>query len=227
MVLTLILAESSIELVPEEIAGHPAVISSAHRRRKDSHRIILDQSYHYAAMQKLGRAGQARGRPDIAHFCLLLALGAPLNLDGQLRCLVHTRDDKSIRVSPRTRLPRNTDRFVALLEQLYQEKVVPQVGHPLLSIENSSLSKMIHELDPGLVVALTTEGAPKPMKEVARRLSQAKRPVLLVGGFPQGHFSKNTLQLTNETCRIDRRRLEAWTVVARAIYDYEQVLPGQ
>ena len=227
MVLTLVLAESSIELVPKEIAGHPAILSSAHRKRKDPRRIILDQSYHYAAIQRLGRAGQARGRPDIAHFCLLLALGAPLNLDGHLRCLVHTRDDKTITVNPRTRLPRNTDRFVALLEQLYEEKVVPQVGQPLLSLENSSLSKIIKDLDAELVVALSTEGSMKPMIEVARRLSEVKRPVLLVGAFPQGHFSKNTLQITNETYRIDRRRLEAWTVVGRAIYDYEQTLPGR
>ncbi len=224
MVLSLVLAESSIELVPEEIAGHPAILSSARRKGKDPRRIILDQSYHHAAIQRLGKAGQARGRPDIAHFSLLLALGAPLNLDGQLRCLVHTRDDKAIRVSPRTRLPRNTDRFVTLLEQLYQEKVVPQAGQPLLSIEAASLSKLVKDQNAGLVVALTTEGALKPMREVARRLSETKKAVLLVGGFPHGHFSKDTLQLANETYRIDKKRLEAWTVVARAIYDYEQVL---
>ncbi len=168
-----------------------------------------------------------RGRPDIAHFCLLLALGAPLNLDGQLRCLVHTRDDKVIKITPRTRLPRNTDRFVALLEQLYQEKLVPPAGSPLLLLEDESLSKLMTELDSGFVVALTTQGTLKPMAEVAQKLSEAKKPVLLVGGFSEGHFSKRTMQLVNETYRIDKRRLEAWTVVARAIYDYERALAAR
>ncbi len=224
MVLSLVLAESSIELVPGEIAEHPSVLSWAHRKRKDPRQLILDQSFHYAAIQRLGRQSLGRGRPDIAHFSLLLALGSPLNMDGLLRCIVHTREDKAIRVSPRSRLPRNTDRFVSLLEQLYKEKVVPQVGPPLLSLEKASLPKLVAELGGGIVVALTTQGGLKPMAEVTQRLSEERKPVLLVGGFPEGHFSKSTLQLANETYRIDKRRLEAWTVVARAIYDYERSL---
>jgi len=44
---------------------------------------------------------------------------------------------------------------------------------------------------------------------------------LLVGGFPMGHFSKETLSKARESYQIYSEGLEAWTVVARAIYDYE------
>ncbi|HEY5620903.1 MAG TPA: hypothetical protein VIK88_04545, partial [Candidatus Bathyarchaeia archaeon] len=111
LVLSLVLTESSIELVPNEMVGHPAVLNWAHRKRKDPRHLILDQNYHFAAMQKLGRAGLRRGRPEIAHFCLLLALGSPLNMRGDLRCYVHTIGNRIIKVDPEARLPRSTDRW--------------------------------------------------------------------------------------------------------------------
>jgi rRNA small subunit pseudouridine methyltransferase Nep1 len=222
--LHLVLAESSVELVPREIAEHPAVLSWAHRKRKDPEHLILDQSYHHAAIQRLGREGLGRGRPDITHFCLLLALGSPLNMAGQLRTIVHTRDDKAIIINSRARLPRSTDRFVALLEQLYEEKAVPPQGPPLMSLENKSLSTVISEIGGDNVIALTTQGAFRPLTEIAKGLLEHKKPVLLVGGFSEGHFSRKTMKLANEAFRIDKRRLEAWTVVARAVYDYERAV---
>ena len=222
--LSLILAESAVELVPNEIAGHPAIVKWARRKKKDPRQLILDQSYHHAAIMRLGKFGAGRGRPDIVHFSLLLALGSPLNTDNQLKSYVHTRDDHVIEIDPGTRLPRNTDRFTALLEQLYQDSVVPSSGPTLLRLKRESLKNLLSTIDPDIVVALTTLGRPKPMEEVAESLREAKRPVLLVGGFPTGHFSGGTMKLASEKFRVDRRNLEAWTVVGRAVYDYEKAV---
>src|SRR5260370_8021693 len=122
--LSLILAESSIELVPNEIAGHPAIIKSAKRKKKDPRQLILDQSYHHSAILRLGKSGVGRGRPDIVHFSLLLALGSPLNADNQLNCFVHTRADHVIAIDPPTRLPRNTHQPTALIDHLYQNPLL-------------------------------------------------------------------------------------------------------
>ena len=222
--LTLILAESSIELVPNEIAGHSAIVRWAERKKKESRQLILDQSYHHSAILRLGKAGVGRGRPDIVHFSLLLALGSPLNADNQLNCFVHTRDDHVITIDPRARLPRNTDRFTALIEQLYHESVVPSSGPPLMKLRTESLKDLVDKISPDTVVALTTMGSPKPMEAVAAELGEAKRSALLVGGFPTGHFSDRTLSLTSGRFQIDRRRLEAFTVVGRAVYDYEKAI---
>jgi rRNA small subunit pseudouridine methyltransferase Nep1 len=134
---------------------------------------------------------------------------------------VHTRDNNIIKVDSRARLPRNTDRFTSLLEQLFQEKVVPPTGRPLMSIKPGSLGDLLDEIS-GVVIALTTKGDPKRMDKVARRLAEHHTPVLLVGGFPRGHFSQETLSKAKESYRIHDLGLEAWTVVARAIYDYER-----
>jgi rRNA small subunit pseudouridine methyltransferase Nep1 len=222
--LTLILAESSIELVPNEITGHPAIVRWAERKKKDPRQLILDQSYHHSAILRLGKSGIGRGRPDIVHFCLLLALGSPLNLDNQLNCFVHTRDDHVITIDPRTRLPRSTDRFIALIEQLYQSSMVPTSGPPLMKLRRESLNDLLSKISPDSIVALTTLGLPKPMEAVAAELRDAKRPALIVGGFPVDHFSDGTLKLASAKFRIDRRKLEAWTVVGRAVYDYEKAI---
>src|SRR5437667_4878552 len=222
--LTLILAESSIELVPSEITCPPAVLKWAERKKKDPHQLILDQSYHHSATLGLGKSGIGRGRPDIVHFCLLLALGSPLNSDNQLTCFVHTRGDHVITIDSRTRLPRNTDRFTALIEQLYQSSMVPSSGPPLMKLRKESLNDLVSRISPDGIVALSTLGLPKPMEAVAAGLREAKRPVLIVGGFPVGSFSDPTMKLASGKFRIDRRKLEAWTVVGRAIYDYEKAI---
>lgn len=62
------------------------------------------------------------------------------------------------------------------------------------------------------------------MDEVASRLAEHQNPALMVGGFPRGHFSKDTLSKAKEPYRIHDQGLDAWTVVARAIYDYERAI---
>jgi len=213
--------ESSIELVPNELVHHPTVLKLAQRKRKDPRALILDQTYHHSAILRLGSRGTGRGRPDIAHLSLLLALGSPLNMGGGLKCYVHTRDNNIIEVDPKARLPRNSDRFTSLLEQLYQERTVPPTGVPLLSIKPGSIGGLLDEIS-GEVVALTTAGLPKSMDQVASRLITLNNPILLVGGFPRGHFSKETASKVDESYRVHDQRLDAWTVVARAVYDYER-----
>src|SRR5260370_2624977 len=186
--LSLMRAKSSIELRPNEIAGNPAIMKWAKRKKKDPRKLVLDQNYHHSAILRLGKSGVGRGRPDIVHFSLLVALGSPLNADNQLNCFVHTRDDHVIAIDPRTRLPRNTDRFTALIEQLYHDSELPSLGPPLLKLKKESLKSLLSTILPDKVVALTTLGSPKPMEAVAAELRKAERPVLLVVGFPPANF---------------------------------------
>jgi len=93
-----------------------------------------------------------------------------------------------------------------------------------MKLRKESLKDLLSKISPGSVVALTTAGSPKPMDRVAMGLSHAKSPALLVGGFPVGHFSDQTMKLASDRFRIDRRSLEAWTVVGRTVYDYEKAI---
>jgi rRNA small subunit pseudouridine methyltransferase Nep1 len=135
--LHLVIAEAELELVPKAILDHPAVVNHARRRGKRPDEILLDSTYHHAAIKKLPD-GERRGRPDIVHICLLNALESIASKEGKLRVYVHTRNDEVIYIRPETRIPRNYNRFVGLMESLFRDRVVPR-GLELLRIEEKSL----------------------------------------------------------------------------------------
>src|SRR5437016_14453492 len=91
MKLSLVIAESALELVPEEIRRSPAVVNDAKRRERDPSKILLDRSLHHAAMVRL-KEEYKRGRPDIVHMTLLRIPGAPLYEEGAVQGYVRARD---------------------------------------------------------------------------------------------------------------------------------------
>lgn len=222
--LFLVLAESALETVPERLWAHPSVRQHVKRRRKCRF-VLLDRSLHHAAMKSL-RQNHKRGRPDIVHFSLLVSLGSPLNREGLLKVYIHTIDDHVITVKSEARLPRNYGRFTSLIEQLFEfGRVPPDVSRtPLLTLKHQTLPQLIHEIKPSSTLALSRAGAPKTLTEAVTKLAEEPRPLILVGGFPHGHFSKATIRLADDVFSIDHEMLETWTVVSRAIYEFEHAL---
>ncbi|HID04751.1 MAG TPA: 16S rRNA methyltransferase, partial [Aigarchaeota archaeon] len=153
--LLLIIVEAALELVPPECRKHPSVVKDAKRRGKTPGEVLLDRSYHHAAMKEL-RNSHKRGRPDITHFSLLEALGSPLNRKGMLETYVTTIDNYVIYVKPYVRLPKNYDRFKGLVEQLYRKQVITaEDGRELLSIQRKPLRQLLKELSPSTVLLMS------------------------------------------------------------------------
>lgn len=221
--LTLILAEAALEKVPKSLWSHPAVKRHSKRQKKPPQQLLLDRSLHHAAMKKLGE-NEKRGRPDITHFALLEALGSPLNKEGLLQMYVHTNKDCTITVNPKARLPRNYNRFLGLIEQLFQIGKVPSEGEVLLKLESKKLPKLLAETEADYVMLFSRKGKPKTVEEAVSSLNKKQRPAIIIGGFPHGHFSKTTLKLADEIVSVDSEMLEAWTLTARVIYEYERIL---
>lgn len=168
---------------------------------------------------------EKRGRPDIVHFALLEVLGSPLNKEKRLTVFVHTINDDVISVDPEARLPRNCNRFTNLMEQLFRFKhVPPDTKRSLLTLKKQRLAQIVQETDPSFVLALSRVGRPRTLEETVTRLAKETRPMVLIGGFPHGHFSKATARLANEIVCIDREMLETWTVVSRTIYEFERAM---
>lgn len=221
--LNLVLAESAIEPIPSNLWNHPSVLKRSRSLRKNPGEMLLDRSYHHAAMLKI-EDGRKRGRPDIAHFCLLNALGTPLNLEGGLRTSVHTREDKLILVNSETRLPRNYDRFVGLIEQLYSLGRVPAEGKTLLEIRSETLSNHIGDINASRIVALSRAGVKSTIEKVVETVAKEPNPLFLIGGFPAGEFDSKTMRLADDVFSIYPETLDAWIVVARVIYEYERMM---
>ncbi len=208
--------------MPREIANHRVIQWQARRRGRRPTELLLNSSLHHQAMRGLPD-GDRRGRPDIVHFCLLLALDAPLNREGLLRTYVHTRHDKIITVDPSTRLPRMFNRFTGLIEHLFLTGEAPP-ERPLLRLENASLAGLIERIKPKKVITFSERGERKLCRELFDGLSKEDEVCVLVGGFPRGDFRSNVAELCDELVSIDPELLRAPTVTARAIYAYEEAL---
>jgi len=221
--LILILAECALEPIPRGLWRHPTIKRHSKRRGKPPQVILLDRSYHHSAMKNL-KESEKRGRPDIIHFALLEALGSPLNKEGLLQVYVHTINDYVITVNPEARLPRNYNRFIGLMEQLFESEKVPSTGQTLLRLEHKTLPKLLQEIKSDYVVAFSRKGSPKTLEEAVSKLLHKERPAVIIGGFPHGHFSETTIRLASEVVCIDPGMFETWTLTSRVIYEYECVV---
>jgi rRNA small subunit pseudouridine methyltransferase Nep1 len=215
-VYTLILVEAALERIPEALWKHPSVVRYAERRGKPPGELLLDVSYHYAAMRGL-REREKRGRPDIVHFSLLEALGSPLARRGLLEVFVHSREGLSIHPSAGTRLPRNYERFLGLMEQALKVGRAPRIGDPLITVEEESLEVLLGRLD-GEKSFLLRDGAPHvPLMRLGKIMHDAGDSLILVGAFPHGDFNEETLNAIDAEASIYGEPLEAWTVVSRML----------
>ncbi len=220
--LYIILLESSLELIPREIWGHPAVVANARRRGRKPGEMILDTSLHYHAMKEL-RFREKRGRPDIVHISLLNALSSPLNLEGRLRIYIHTIGDYVIFIRPDTRLPRNYQRFIGLIEQLFREgRVPPDSSRPLLYIKEMGVEELIDSLGKKLLLLSETGTLVSPDYIVDEAVE--KDYVVGIGGFPHGDFSRRLYRLADNIYSIYSKPLDTWIVVSRIIEAAERKL---
>jgi rRNA small subunit pseudouridine methyltransferase Nep1 len=140
-----------------------------------------------------------------------------------LKIYVHTNKDYVITVDPSTRLPRNYNRFIGLMEQLFQQGKVPSEGEALLKLEHKTLQQLLTETEADYVLAFSREGKQKILHDAVSSLQSKRMPAVIVGGFPHGHFSETAVQLADEIVCVDSEMLEAWTVASRVIYEYERV----
>jgi len=221
--LTLILAESAFETIPKKLWKHPVIKRYSEKRGKPSRLLLLDRSYHHAVMRSL-KGNEKRGRPDIVHFALLEALASPLNKERLLQVYVHTLSDYTIMVNPQSRLPKNYNRFIGLMEQLFEFGRIPPSGSPLLTLTHGTLSQLLQTIKPTFVLAFTRKGSLHTLEEAVAKISDEEKPVVLIGGFPHGHFSNRNLKLVDEAVSIDVEMLETWTVTSRVIYEYERAI---
>jgi rRNA small subunit pseudouridine methyltransferase Nep1 len=219
--LSLILAESSLELVPKEIQQHPAVLSHAKKLGKKPSEILLDNSWDYAAMKGIKNEIK-RGRPDLLHLCLLQSCSIPLYHEDKIRIYIHTIGDKVITVGQNVRLPKSYHRFLGLIEKLYKEKSIKAENETLLELKEMSLPQLIDKISPKQVIGLSTEGESSTYSDVVAKLDDDS--CLVVGGFQKGHFFDSTKNRFDKSFKVDRESLDAHVVIGRTLYEYEKTI---
>lgn len=166
---------------------------------------LLDSSLHHRALSTI-EGGERRGRPDIAHLCLLLALDSLPSRRGKLRTYLHTRNNMVIELDPSVRLPRNCNRFAGLMEQALLNGSISADGRQLISVHKEELSHLLHRLG-GSTYVLDDSGKRFTSIEMLRGSN------IVIGGFPHGSYL-SALPPDAPRISISDETLMAWTAAA-------------
>ncbi|MHA1300065.1 MAG: 16S rRNA methyltransferase [Candidatus Helarchaeota archaeon] len=217
--LTIILVESALETLPQELTKYASIKKLAKKKNKKPKDLLLDTSLHHNLMKELPER-EKRGRPDIVHFSLLLAVNSPLYKSGLLNVFIHTRQDKVIKLNPKIRIPKNYNRFVGLIEQLFKKHQVPPQKEALMTIQDLTLKDLISELNPDEVILFHEDGENVVLNNFFKHRTAEQHLIILIGGFPHGSFSKNTEICADVKISIDPEPLETITIISEAIYSY-------
>jgi len=219
--ISLILSESALELVPSELKHHPSVVTHAKKLGKYSSEILLDNSWHFAAMKGI-KNEMKRGRPDLVHFSILEATTIPLYLKNKIKLYVHTIDDKVISFGENVHLPKSYHRFAGVIEKLYQEKKIVTNNDVLLEIKDQSFSELIDEINPTKVIGFSTNGISSSYEKIAAEISD--NSCLVLGGFQKGHFSDSIDDKITNLYSVGDESFEGHVVVSRILYEYEKTI---
>jgi len=218
---SLVIAESSLEIIPKNLRNHPSVVSHSKKIGKNPSEILLDNSWHFAAMKGIKNEIK-RGRPDIIHMCLQNICSTPLYRQKKITIYIHTINDQVIFLGDDVRLPKSYHRFSGLIEKLFLDKSIEYDGKKLLELESMNFPELIEEINPSTVVGFSTEGKQSSIEEIAKKLSD--ETCLVIGGFQKGHFSEDIKNNINEFYKIAHLSLEAHVIASRIIYEYEKTI---
>ena len=217
----LIIAESALELVPNNLQSHPSVLSQSQKIGKRPSNILLDNSWHFAAMKGIENEIK-RGRPDLVHFSILEATSIPLYATNKIKIFVHTITDKVITIGENVHIPKSYHRFTGLIEKLFQEKTISSNNQELLSIKDQTFGELVDEINPTKIIGLSTTGKLTSLENLGKNLPE--NCCIVIGGFQKGHFSELIRSRFNDVYSIEKTSLEAHVVVARMLYEYEKTI---
>ncbi|MDH5430894.1 MAG: ribosome biogenesis protein [Nitrosopumilus sp.] len=220
--ISLILSESSLELVPTELKHHPSIIAHARKLGKHPSEILLDNSWHFAAMKGIENELK-RGRPDLVHFSILEATTIPLYLQNKMKLFVHTLDDKVIFFGKNVHIPKSYHRFEGVIEKLFQEKkITTKDDDLLLKIEEKTFSQLIGEINPSKVIGFSTQGTKSTYEKIAKEIPDDA--CIVLGGFQKGHFSNSVENQITDLYSVGDESFEGHVVIARMLYEYEKTI---
>ena len=219
--ISLIISESALELVPFELETHPSVVSHARKLGKYPSEILLDNSWHFAAMKGITNEIK-RGRPDLVHFSILEATTIPLYLQNKLNLFVHTVNDKVIHFGKNVHLPKSYHRFQGVIEKLYKEKKIMTKNELLLEIKEQTFSELLEEINPSKIIGFSTEGQLSSYEKIATQISD--NSCIIIGGFQKGHFSDSIQNKITDLYSIGNESFEGHVITSRILYEYEKTI---
>ena len=210
--------DSELELIPTELFDDFAIRKLAKTKNKNVEDMILDSNFmHRSIEKKFPGMANRMGRPDIFHHLLNVTQDSILNLKGQLRVMIHTKNDEIIDINPVTRVPRSYNRFVGIMEKLLSKGVVESnTGEVLMELKKGAWKTLIRNDCPNVLLSPRGE-----MGRLDTRLNHENINVF-IGGFSEGDFKSNPYD-EMKSMKIYDEELTIWTIAWEVIGTVERL----
>ncbi len=219
--LTILLADTELETIPDRMLEDPAIRRKANESGKKASDMILDSNYMHTAIERHFPGYSNRmGRPDMVHFFLITALESVLNKSGELRVVIHTRNNLAIFVNPKVRIPRGYNRFIGLMEDMFRKRLIRSGDDVLLEVKEMDLSQLLSRYDHTRKIMMWPKGTRSSLSSI---ISDSSDLVCVIGGFSEGDFRSDVSQV-NEKYSIFPEELVVWSVSAEVVAQYERSL---
>jgi len=217
--LTILLAEASIEPFPEELMKDLKVRSFFSKLKKSPSEVMLDVNFHKQFIEDLPDF-ERRGRPDIVHFTLLSCFGSILARQERLQVIIHTYDDKVIHLNSEIRLPKSIERFNGLILQLFKDGRSPPTGDQvLMNLTKSSLPDLVKDLRQkhDMIIEFSVKGEQLTPLEYSRIIFESTNPLLIFGAFPHGEIKNLPGDLIDKKLGIYEKGLDLFSVISQIL----------
>jgi rRNA small subunit pseudouridine methyltransferase Nep1 len=153
---------------------------------------------------------------------LMLVLDSLVNKKGDVRVLIHTRNDQLVRVRSDTRIMRAQSKFYQLAEDLLRQGEVPR-GAPLLTLEHSRTLASVVEECAGEKVLMDV-GGELGRADRFRELATAGDLTVVTGGFPRGAFRGAPRERFDHVIRVADEELTVWSAMVPVLAGCEDAV---
>jgi len=217
--LTILLVDSELELIPKEMLDDYSIIKLSRQRKKPARDILLDSNFMHTAIDRhFPNSSRRMGRPDIIYNFLQVALESILNKRRGLTIYVHTKKDKVLWFNPEVNLPKSYNRFIGLIEDLFKKGEIKSEGKTLISIKDESFEELLKTSQKGELMVLSPSGEPR---RLANFFDGRGDRTVIIGGFSEGDYTSPVYEIS-KSYKIFNEELTIWTTAMEMIAQYER-----
>jgi len=211
----LMLVDAEIEALPSD-----AVVGPGPRiccmPGVDRQKIRVLESYLHRDLMAIMPDRQRRGRPDIVHDFLTLALGSKHRVCGELDVLVHARNNVVIRFGRKASVSKDYIKFLGSMTELFDRGEIG-IGEERIWIQTEqSLADLLKEEGLDFVIALSPNGKKEHLR-AALSILKGKEVGVIIGGFPEGDYLSPIYEIVDLVVSLGDELLTVPDVTAQVL----------
>lgn len=211
----LMLVDAEIEVLPPDaiVGPGPRICCMP---GADRQKIRVLDSYLHRDLTMTMPDRQRRGRPDIVHDFLTLALGSKLRATGELDVLVHARNDIVIRFGRKASVGKDYIKFLGTMVELFERGEIG-IGEERISIRTGqSLIAILESEALDFIIVLSPDGMREELRATLSRL-KGKEVGVIIGGFPEGDYYSPVYEIADLVVSLGDELLTVPDVTAQVL----------